>query len=65
MYSGVMNTWTEIGKDTHSLKTTKGFYHVMKHGAKTWSVTLNGRIIGSAKTAEHGKELAEAVATDA
>ena len=52
-----MTTWTEIAKNTFSLKTEKGFYHIMKHGAKTWSVTLNGRIIGSAQTLEEGKAL--------
>lgn len=55
-----MNTWTEIGKDAHSLKTAKGFYHVMKLAAQTWSVTLNGRVVGTAKTADAGKLIAEA-----
>jgi hypothetical protein len=51
--------WTTIGKDAHQAKVANGFVHVMKVGANVWSVTLNGRVIGSAKTAEEGKRIAE------
>lgn len=52
--------WTTIGKDAHSMKVPAGFYHVMKVGARVWSVTLNGRVIGTAKTGDEGKTIAEA-----
>lgn len=51
--------WTTIGKDAHMAKAPTGFVHVMKFAAQTWSVTLNGRIIGTATNAEDGKRLAE------
>jgi hypothetical protein len=52
--------WKTIGKDAHSAKVPAGFVHVLKLGANVWSVTLNGRVLASAKTADEGKRLAEA-----
>lgn len=51
-------TWTAIGKDAYQTKVANGFIHVMKVGANVWSVTHNGRVIGSAKTADEGKLIA-------
>ena len=51
--------WNTIGKDAHMTKVTNGFIHVMKVGANVWSVTHNGRVIGSAKTADSAKAIAQ------
>lgn len=50
--------WNTIGKDAHMAKTANGFVHVLKVGANVWSVTINGRVIGSAKTADEAKAIA-------
>ena len=50
--------WTTIGKNAHMAKVDNGFIHVMQVGANVWSVTLNGRVIGSAKTADEAKLIA-------
>ena len=50
--------WTTIGKDAHQAKVANGFVHVMKVGANVWSVTRNGRVVGSAKTADEAKLIA-------
>ena len=50
--------WTTIGKDAHQAKVPNGFVHVMKVGANVWSVTRNGRVVGSAKTADEAKLIA-------
>jgi hypothetical protein len=53
-----MNTWTMIGKDAYQSKVEGGFLHVMKLGAHCWSVTKNGRVIGSAATKDEAFALA-------
>ncbi|MFA5711853.1 hypothetical protein [Mycolicibacterium sp.] len=52
-----MHNWQKIGKDAYQLASTRGFYHVMHVGGGVWSVTLNGRVIGSAGSANEGKAL--------
>ena len=58
MTSTAALTWQVIGKDAHQAKVTNGFMHVIKVGGNVWSVTLNGRVIGTAKTADAAKAIA-------
>lgn len=50
--------WQTIGKNAYMAKVTNGFVHVMQVGGKVWSVTLNGRVIGKADSAESAKSIA-------
>lgn len=53
------NVWQAIGKDAYSRKVEGGFIHVMKIGARMWSVALNGRVIGSAATGAEALKIGE------
>lgn len=63
MYTNGMGNevnWNSISKNAYMAKVANGFVHVMHVGGSVWSVTLNGRVIGTAKTAAEGKALAVA-----
>jgi hypothetical protein len=53
--------WQKIGKDVFQTQHRAGFVHVMHVGGGTWSVTLNGRIQGSAMNEHVAKRIAEAI----
>mgnify|MGYP007122440008 FL=1 len=55
-----MNTnWQTIGGGVHMLKANRGHYHAMQHAKTAWTLSWNGRIIGTAKTLDAAKELAK------
>jgi hypothetical protein len=50
--------WKEIGKGVFQSKVVNGFTDVIQLGSNLWAVSMNGRVIGSAKTLEEGQQMA-------
>ena len=53
--------WNNIGKNAHIAKVANGFVHVLHLGGNVWSITLNGRVIGQANTADSAMDFASSV----
>ena len=61
---GMNTNWQTIGGGVHMLKANRGHYHAMQHAKTAWTLSWNGRIIGTAKTLDAAKELANHALSD-